>query len=119
MLRVDYPILFSLLIVVVDILPILGTGSVLVPWGIFHIANGHSATGIGLIVLFVAITVIRRTIEPKIFSSNLGISPLAALVSVYLGFRLLGFLGLFVGPAIVIVIEAMVKAGIIKFTFKL
>lgn len=119
MLRVDYPLLFSLLIVIVDILPILGTGSVLVPWGIFHLANGHGATGVGLIVLFVVITVIRRTIEPKIFSSNLGISPLAALVSVYLGFRLLGFLGLFIGPAIVIVIEAMVKAGVIKFSFKI
>ncbi|MCZ0756624.1 sporulation integral membrane protein YtvI [Anoxybacillus sp. J5B_2022] len=119
MLRVDYPLLFSFLIVIVDILPILGTGSVLVPWGILNIANGHGATGIGLIVLFVVITVIRRTIEPKIFSSNLGISPLAALVSVYLGFRLLGFIGLFVGPALVIVIEAMVKAGIIKFSFKI
>ncbi|MBB5324793.1 sporulation integral membrane protein YtvI [Anoxybacillus tepidamans] len=118
-LRVDYPLLFSLLIVIVDILPILGTGSVLVPWGILNIANGHEATGIGLIVLFVVITVIRRTIEPKIFSSNLGISPLAALVSVYLGFRLLGFAGLFVGPALVIIIEAMVKAGVIKFTFKI
>lgn len=119
LLRVDYPILFSLLIVIVDILPILGTGSVLVPWGVFNIANGNEALGIGLIVLFVVITVIRRTIEPKIFSSNLGISPLAALISVYLGFRLLGFIGLFLGPALVIIIEAMVKAGVIKFSFKL
>jgi sporulation integral membrane protein YtvI len=119
LLRVDYPILFSLLIVIVDILPILGTGSVLVPWGVFSIANGNEALGIGLIVLFVVITVIRRTIEPKIFSSNLGISPLAALISVYLGFRLLGFIGLFLGPTLVIIIEAMVKAGVIKFSFKL
>ncbi|WP_027407882.1 sporulation integral membrane protein YtvI [Anoxybacteroides tepidamans] len=118
-LKVDYPILFSLLIVIVDILPILGTGSVLVPWGIFNIANGHEGTGIGLIVLFAVITVVRRIIEPKIFSSNLGISPLAALVSVYLGFRLLGFIGLFIGPALVIIIEAMVKAGVIKFSFKI
>lgn len=118
-LRVDYPVLFSLLIVIVDILPILGTGSVLVPWGIFNIMNGHSGTGIGLIVLFVLITVIRRTIEPKIFSSNLGISSLTALISVYLGFRLLGVAGLFIGPALVIIIEAMIKAGVIKFTFKI
>jgi sporulation integral membrane protein YtvI len=119
LLKVDYAVIMALLIVVVDILPILGTGSVLVPWGIISIANGNSGLGIGLIVLFVIITVVRRIIEPKVFSTNLGISPLAALVSVYLGFQLLGFIGLFIGPAFVILMETMVKAGVIKFSFKL
>jgi sporulation integral membrane protein YtvI len=119
LLRVEYPVILSLLIVVVDILPILGTGSVLVPWAIFSIMNGNQGLGIGLIVLFIVITVVRRTIEPKIFSSNLGISPLAALISVYLGFQLLGFIGLFLGPALVIIIETMVKAGIMKISFKI
>ncbi|WP_233414398.1 sporulation integral membrane protein YtvI [Thermaerobacillus caldiproteolyticus] len=119
LLKVDYAVILSLLIVIVDILPILGTGSVLVPWGIISIANGNETLGIGLIILFVVITVIRRIIEPKIFSSNLGITPLAALVSVYLGFQLLGFIGLFLGPALVIIMEAMIKAGVIKFSFKL
>jgi sporulation integral membrane protein YtvI len=119
LLRVEYPIILSLLIVVVDILPILGTGSVLVPWAIFSMMNGNQGLGIGLIVLFIFITVIRRTIEPKIFSSNLGISPLAALVSVYLGFQLLGFVGLFLGPALVIIVDTMIKAGIIKISFKI
>jgi sporulation integral membrane protein YtvI len=119
LLRVDYPIILSLLIVIVDILPILGTGSVLVPWAIFSIINGNQGLGIGLIVLFIVITVVRRTIEPKIFSSNLGISPLAALVSVYLGFQLLGVVGLFLGPALVIIVDTMIKAGIIKISFKI
>jgi sporulation integral membrane protein YtvI len=119
LLKVDYAIVMALLIVIVDILPILGTGSVLVPWGVISIANGNSGLGIGLIVLFVVITVVRRIIEPKVFSTNLGISPLAALVSVYLGFQLLGFIGLFIGPAIIILVEAMIKAGVIKFSFKL
>jgi len=119
LLRVEYPIILSLLIVVVDILPILGTGSVLVPWAIFSLMNGNQGLGIGLIVLFIVITVIRRIIEPKIFSSNLGISPLAALVSVYLGFQLLGFVGLFLGPALVIIVDTMIKAGIIKISFKI
>ncbi|MBA2869809.1 sporulation integral membrane protein YtvI [Anoxybacillus calidus] len=119
LLRVEYPIILSLLIVVVDILPILGTGSVLVPWAIFSLMNGNQGLGIGLIVLFIVITVIRRIIEPKIFSSNLGISPLAALVSVYLGFQLLGFAGLFLGPALVIIVDTMIKAGIIKISFKI
>ncbi|AEH47139.1 sporulation integral membrane protein YtvI [Parageobacillus thermoglucosidasius] len=119
LLKVDYAVMMALLIVVVDILPILGTGSVLVPLGIISIANGNSGLGAGLIVLFLIITVVRRIIEPKVFSTNLGISPLAALVSVYLGFQLLGFIGLFIGPALVILLEAMIKAGVIKFSFKL
>jgi sporulation integral membrane protein YtvI len=119
LLKVNYAVVMALIIVLVDILPILGTGSVLVPWGIISIANGNNGLGIGLIVLFVIITVVRRVIEPKVFSTNLGISPLAALVSVYLGFQLLGFIGLFVGPAFVILVETMIKAGVIKFSFKL
>ncbi|ASS98771.1 sporulation integral membrane protein YtvI [Geobacillus thermocatenulatus] len=119
LLRVDYAALMALVIVVVDILPILGTGSVLVPWGLISMANGNNTLGIGLIVLFVVITVVRRIIEPKVFSTNLGISPLAALVSVYLGFQLLGFIGLFVGPVVVILVEALAKAGVIKWTIKL
>ncbi|KJE26749.1 sporulation integral membrane protein YtvI [Geobacillus thermoleovorans] len=118
-LGVDYAALMALVIVVVDILPILGTGSVLVPWGLISMANGDNTLGIGLIVLFVVITVVRRIIEPKVFSTNLGISPLAALVSVYLGFQLLGFIGLFVGPVVVILVEALAKAGVIKWTIKL
>ncbi|WP_445612747.1 sporulation integral membrane protein YtvI [Geobacillus sp. YF-1] len=118
-LGIDYAALMALVIVIVDILPILGTGSVLVPWGIISIANGDKALGIGLIVLFVVITVVRRIIEPKVFSTNLGISPLAALVSVYLGFQLLGFIGLFVGPVVVILVEALAKAGVIRWTIKL
>ncbi|WP_025949275.1 sporulation integral membrane protein YtvI [Geobacillus thermocatenulatus] len=119
LLGVDYAALMALVIVVVDILPILGTGSVLVPWGLISMANGNNTLGIGLIVLFVVITVVRRIIEPKVFSTNLGISPLAALVSVYLGFQLLGFIGLFVGPVVVILVEALAKAGVIKWTIKL
>ncbi|OKO97008.1 sporulation integral membrane protein YtvI [Geobacillus proteiniphilus] len=119
LLGVDYAALMALVIVIVDILPILGTGSVLVPWGGISIINGNNVLGIGLIVLFVVITVVRRIIEPKVFSTNLGISPLAALVSVYLGFQLLGFIGLFVGPVVVILIEALAKAGVIKWTIKL
>ncbi|ATA60747.1 sporulation integral membrane protein YtvI [Geobacillus stearothermophilus] len=119
LLGVDYAALMALVIVIIDILPILGTGSVLVPWGLISMANGNNALGIGLIVLFVVITVVRRIIEPKVFSTNLGISPLAALVSVYLGFQLLGFIGLFVGPVVVILVEALAKAGVIKWTIKL
>ncbi|MBO9130749.1 sporulation integral membrane protein YtvI [Bacillus sp. 165] len=118
-LNVPYTALLSLLIVVVDILPILGTGSVLVPWAVVAILQGHEHLGIGLIVMFIIITIIRRTVEPKVMSSNMGISPLAALVSLYIGFKILGFIGLFLGPTLVILYDALKNAGVIKFKFKI
>lgn len=119
-LGVDFPLAIALLIITVDLLPILGTGSVLVPWGIYTIAvGGDVKTGVGLIILFVIITVFRRIVEPKILGDAVGISPLAALISLYVGFSLVGVVGLFLGPVVVIVYQAMKKAGLIHFQIKL
>ncbi|HZG70363.1 MAG TPA: AI-2E family transporter, partial [Chondromyces sp.] len=118
-LRVPYTALISLIIVFVDILPILGTGSVLVPWAVYSLIQGNQFLGIGLITLFIVITVVRRTLEPKVFSSNMGISPLAALISLFIGFKILGFIGFFVGPAIVIIYDTLRQAGIIKGAWKI
>ncbi|WP_210364744.1 sporulation integral membrane protein YtvI [Bacillus sp. REN3] len=118
-LGVKYTLLLSLLIVVVDILPILGTGSVLVPWAVIVILQGNNFLGIGLIILFLVITVVRRVIEPKIYSTSLGISPLATLVSMYIGLKLMGLAGIFVGPILVIIYDTLRKANIIQLKFKI
>lgn len=118
-LQVDYPILLSIVIVIVDVLPVLGTGSVLVPFAVYCFVTNQQDTGIGLIIMFLIITVVRRVIEPKVYSSSMGISPLASLISMYLGFQIIGFLGLILGPAIVIMFDTFKKAGIIKFQFKI
>lgn len=119
MLGVTYTVLLSILIVIVDILPILGTGSVLVPWAVVAILQGDKFLGVGLIILFFVITVVRRVIEPKIYSSSLGISPLATLISMYIGLKLLGLAGIFVGPIIVIIYDTLKKANIIQLNFKI
>ncbi|CAI8904726.1 MULTISPECIES: sporulation integral membrane protein YtvI [unclassified Brevibacillus] len=114
-LQVKYAAVISLMIVFVDILPILGAGSFLVPWAIYNFLMGNSYLAIGLIVIFLVITVVRRIIEPKVLASNLGISALAALVSLFLGFQVMGFFGLILGPALVIIYEALRKAGFLNF----
>ena len=114
-LKVKYATLIAFLIILVDILPIIGTGSFLMPWAVYNFLIGNSRMGLGLIILFVVITVIRRIIEPKILGSSLGISALAALISLYLGFQLMGFFGLILGPGIVIIYEALRKAGFLRF----
>jgi len=113
-LKVKYSLVISLIIVAVDILPILGTGSVLVPWAIFQYFTGNPSLAIGLLVLYLIITIVRRIIEPKILGDHLGISALAALVSMFIGFEIMGFIGLIIGPTIIIIIEALQKAGFLK-----
>lgn len=116
---VKYPLAIALLIIIVDILPILGTGSVLVPWAIFSMFMGDFITGIGLIVLFLVITVFRRIVEPKILGDSVGISALAVLISLYVGLKLVGVIGVFIGPLIVIIYKACKNAGVFSKKIKI
>jgi sporulation integral membrane protein YtvI len=113
-----YPLAIALLIVVVDILPILGTGSVLVPWAVYQLAIGDAYIGVGLLLLFLVITVVRRIVEPKILGDAVGIGALSALISLYVGYELVGVIGVFLGPIVVIVFMAMHKAGLFDFKIK-
>lgn len=118
-LDVKYPMAIALLIIVVDILPILGTGSVLVPWASYLLFAGDTYTGVGLLILFLFITVFRRIIEPKILGDSVGIGALSALISLYVGFKLVGVIGVFIGPLVVIIYMAARQAGLFQVKIKL
>ncbi|MCA0755003.1 sporulation integral membrane protein YtvI [Paenibacillus sp. N4] len=118
-LDVKYPLAIALLIIIVDIMPILGTGSVLVPWGTYLLLTGNLYAGIGLIVMFLFITVFRRIVEPKILGDSVGIGSLSALVSLYVGFKLVGVIGVFLGPLVVIIYMAARKAGLFQTKIRL
>lgn len=102
-LRVKYAPLLSLLIAVIDILPVLGTGTVLIPWGIAELVFKNTALGAGIIVLYAVITVIRNFAEPKIIGRQMGINPLFTLLSMFIGLKLLGFAGVIIFPTALIV----------------
>ncbi len=95
---VEYALLFALLIAVIDILPILGSGTVLIPWFLYSFAIGDIRMGVSLLILYAVITVIRQAIEPKIVGEQIGVYPLITLLAMYAGLRLAGFIGLFLGP---------------------
>ncbi len=118
-LGVRYAMALALLIIIVDILPILGTGSVLVPWGIISLTQGKMFLGFGLIILFIGITVLRRAIEPKILGERIGLSALTTLICIWVGFKALGVLGIFLGPLLLILYKACVKAKVIRFRLKI
>ncbi|MFC7681017.1 sporulation integral membrane protein YtvI [Paenibacillus sp. GCM10028914] len=117
-LGVNFPLAIALLVTVVDILPILGVGSVLIPWAIYLLVVGDLFTGIGLVILFILITVIRRVLEPKVIGDAVGIGALPALISMYVGFKLVGVIGFFIGPLVIILYSAMRKAGLFQIKIK-
>jgi sporulation integral membrane protein YtvI len=114
LLGVKYALAIALIIVVVDVLPILGTGSVIVPWAGYVFYQGETTLAVGLLLLFLVITVVRRIIEPKILGSHIGLGSIATIMSLYLGFELLGGLGIFLGPILVIVFKSIRKAGLLQ-----
>jgi sporulation integral membrane protein YtvI len=118
-LDVRYAVAIAFLIVLVDILPVLGTGSVLVPWAIYTFLTDNAGLGIGLLILFIIITVIRRIIEPKVLGEQMGIAALPTLISLYVGFELIGAIGLILGPCVVIIYQAMVKVGLLNLKIRL
>lgn len=118
-LGVSYPLAVALLVVIVDLMPIVGVGSALVPWAVFSMATGNMFLGIGLIVMFIVITVVRRTVEPKVLGDAVGIGALPALISLYVGFKLVGVVGLMLGPLVVIIYQAMRKVGLLNIKIKL
>lgn len=105
MLKVKYAFIISLVCALVDFLPVLGVGSVLIPWSIASFAMGNLKLGIGLIVLYLVIAVIRQIIEPKIVGKNFGIHPLLTLFSMYLGLSFFGIFGMILGPLAAAVIK--------------
>ena len=102
-----YAFLIALATAVIDILPVLGTGTVLLPWAAFLLLAGNTGEGIALLVVYGVMTVVRQIIEPRIVGKYIGLSPLAALASMYLGLRLAGFWGLLLFPVAALLLRRL------------
>lgn len=108
-----YKILISLGIALVDIFPILGSGTVLIPWAVISLFTGNIGRGIGLLVIYVIITVLRQYIEPKLVAGQLGLPPIATLVSMYLGLKIFGAAGIFMLPLTITILKVLNDDGVI------
>jgi sporulation integral membrane protein YtvI len=102
--------LVAAIIAVFDILPVVGASLIILPWAAVSLLTGNFGLAIGLIVLLAILAVVRNIIEPKIIGESLGIHPLLSLISMYIGLRLFGILGVLLAPAAVVAIRAF-RAG--------
>lgn len=119
--NIGYPLLIALGIGFIDALPILGSGTAMVPWAVISALNGNLKLGIAIIILWIIMSVVRQLIEPKIVSGNIGIHPIFTIVAMYTGFKLIGVLGMFIGPIVLIILKnvfsSFIDSGLIKTIF--
>ena len=101
----------AVVIAIFDILPIAGSGGILIPWALISLVLGKVPQAIGLIVIYVIITFLRQYIEPKIVGDSLGVHPLITLMGLYFGLKLFGFLGMFIVPLTVMTLKAFNDTG--------
>jgi hypothetical protein len=109
-LRVDYALLLAFLISLVDLFPILGVGTILVPWGVWCLTLGGSPfLGIGLLVLWGVCSLTRQFLEPRLLGDSLGVHPLLTLFAMYLGLRLAGVAGMLLLPALCVPLTSFLR----------
>jgi len=113
LLGVKAPILLGCVVAIIDILPILGSGSVLIPWAIISFIFHNTAFGIGMLILYAVITVIRQILEPKVVGNQIGLHPVITLICMFVGAQLMGVLGLFLLPITATIINKMNDDGAI------
>lgn len=113
LIGIDYAFILAIIIAIFDILPVLGTGGIYIPWAIVNIIMGNFRLGIALLVLYGIITVVRYMIEPKVVGQQLGIHPVVTLMSMFAGLKIIGAPGLILGPTTVVALKACQHAGII------
>ena len=98
LIGVEHSIPTALCIALFDILPVLGTGGIMIPWTVISLLQGRYALGVGLAVVYLAVTVIRNILEPKIVGGQLGLHPVVTLAGMFIGAQLFGIIGLFGVP---------------------
>ena len=108
-LGIPYAPIIGLMVAVFDILPVLGTGGILLPWTVVLLVMKNFPMGIGMFVLYLVITVIRNTLEPKLVGKQIGLHPLATMISLYVGLKVIGFWGMLIFPTTLAVLSSMKK----------
>ena len=107
-----YALLLGLLLAAVDFVPILGPAIILLPWALLSVILGDFHTAIGLGVIYGIITITRQVLQPKILGAQMGAHPLASLMSIFIGLRVFGLLGLIIGPSLLMIFIAVRERGI-------
>lgn len=106
-LGLENPLVAAILIALVDVLPILGAGTVLLPWAAITLIMGNIKLALSLVLIYLIILLVRQFIEPRVLGAQIGVHPLFTLAGMYMGLKIWGIAGMFLGPIIVVIIKLL------------
>ena len=109
LLRIPYALVWALVVALVDAVPILGTGTVLIPWALMSLLQEQTLRGVGLLGLYTIAALTRSALEPRLVGKQLGLDPLVTLFSLYSGYRLWGFGGMILAPVLAVAAVQLLK----------
>ncbi|HYG60165.1 MAG TPA: sporulation integral membrane protein YtvI [Symbiobacteriaceae bacterium] len=109
----QYSVTMGVVVGVADLMPVLGPAAVYLPWIAYCFLFGDKIFGIKLLILYAVVAGVRQVLEAKVVGDQIGLHPLAILVSLYLGFHFLGALGFVAGPLLAILLKSMIKSGLL------
>lgn len=108
-IRAPYSLFLAFIISIIDALPVLGSGSILIPWGIYQLIIKNYKFAMGLFIIYIIMLITRQFTEHKIVGDQIGLHPLVTLISIYVGLKLIGFAGIIIAPIIVVIIKFLQK----------
>lgn len=108
----EYYIILGILIGLSDALPLIGVGTILIPWSVVLVCMGNYIHAVVLLVVFIACYLIREFLEPRLMGQEIGLSPISTLISIYVGYRLFGIFGMIVGPLVAVMLREIL--GLVK-----
>jgi len=119
--KIDYALILAIVIAIIDALPILGTGTVLIPWGVILLIMGNYSLGFRILGLYLFVLIVRQLIEPKVVGKQIGVYPLLTLIAMYTGVKFFGLVGVIIGPVVLIILKnvfsSVYERGILKDLF--
>ena len=107
----SHPLLIGLLIAIFDAFPVVGSGMILLPWSVITMITSGFGKGIGLFILYLVVVIVRQIIEPKIVGKHVGLRPIVTLVSMFVGSKLFGAIGLFGLPIAAAILTDLNSSG--------
>lgn len=109
----SYIAIISFVTCIIDIIPVLGTGTVLIPWAVYNLVFGNFGMGVGLLVIYAVITVIRQIVEPKLVANEAGLPAIVTIMAMFLGVRIFGAFGIILLPFTVIILKLLYDEGVL------
>lgn len=113
-LHIKYSLVIAITTAIFDALPFFGSGAVLIPWALVSFITGNISRGIGLLIIYLTVILMRQLVEPKIVGKNIGMHPLMTLIAMYVGYRTLSIGGMILGPLILVLVLSLYKIGIFE-----